>query len=479
MSARRLWRAALAAAAGLVLVVAGAVPAQAAPHTFTNGTPIIATNGQVMHAHGGGAIKVGNYYYMLGEQRVDGGNLFQAVSMYRSTDLVNWEFRNQILNRNSHPDLNPANIERPKVIYNARTGQYVMWAHKENGTNYADAEVAVATSSTIDGNYTYRGSFRPLGHESRDQTVFVDDDGTAYLISAARSNYDLHIYRLSSDYLRVEALVHRFVGDHREAPAVFKRNGVYFLVTSGASGWNPNQQRYATTTNFPAGNWSGWQNVGNSDGYRSQTTFVLTVTGSQGTSYMYMGDRWAGAHGGVPNDSTYVWLPLRFPTSTTLAMDWFPQVSIDTATGQVSGVAGQTETLTARHSSRCVDVVNGSTADGAELIQYTCNGGNNQKWQFQSTGGGYFQVVAWHSGKCMDVSDRSTANGARVVQWPCNGGTNQQWQVQDAGSGYVRLVARHSGKCLDVVQASGANGARLQQWDCNAGNHQQFRRANA
>ncbi|MCH7231890.1 RICIN domain-containing protein [Glycomyces sp. L485] len=471
---RTAWKAGIIGAAAILLATVGASPAQAAPQTFVNGSEIITTNGTAMHAHGGGILKDGGYYYMVGENRVDGGSLFNAVSMYRSTDMVNWTHANDILTRNSHSDLDPANIERPKVIYNAEYDHYVMWAHKENGSDYGDAEVAVAVSDTVDGDYTYQGSFRPLGHESRDQTVYVDDDGTGYLISAARSNYDLHIYRLTDDYLGVEELVHMFEGDHREAPAVFKRGGVYFLVTSGSTGWNPNQQRYATTTSFPSGSWSGWQNVGDSTTYRSQTAYVVEIAGSQETSYMYMGDRWAGATGGTPNESTYVWLPLRFPSSNTMAMDWYPQISIDTETGSVSGVAGETTTMVARHSDKCADVVSGSTADGAEIIQYTCNDDNNQRWQLQSAGGGYYQIVSWSSGKCLDIDGGSTANGAQAIQWTCNGGTNQQWELRDAGSGYTQLVARHSGKCLDVTSASTEDSTRLKQYDCNSGTNQQW-----
>ena len=85
-----------------------------------------------MHAHGGGVLKVGSYYYWFGENR-NADNTFRAVSVYRSTDLKNWEFRNNVLTQSSAAELNVANIERPKVIYNARTGRYVMWMHKENG----------------------------------------------------------------------------------------------------------------------------------------------------------------------------------------------------------------------------------------------------------------------------------------------------------------------------------------------------------
>ncbi|MFF3334534.1 RICIN domain-containing protein [Streptomyces sp. NPDC002888] len=42
--------------------------------------------------------------------------------------------------------------------------------------------------------------------------------------------------------------------------------------------------------------------------------------------------------------------------------------------------------------------------------------------------GGYYRLVARHSGKCLDVADASTANGARLIQWPCGTGANQQMQ---------------------------------------------------
>ncbi|MFC3492716.1 RICIN domain-containing protein [Glycomyces rhizosphaerae] len=137
------------------------------------------------------------------------------------------------------------------------------------------------------------------------------------------------------------------------------------------------------------------------------------------------------------------------------------------------GLAAGAVNLTARHSGDCVDVFNASTANGAEIAQYTCNGGANQSWEFQALGNGYHQIVARHSGKCLDVLSASTADSARVVQWTCTGGANQQWEVQDAGA-YVRLVARHSGKCLDVPSSSLVDGTRLQQYACNGGQNQQF-----
>ncbi|MFC8943162.1 family 43 glycosylhydrolase, partial [Streptomyces griseoincarnatus] len=189
---RRLY-AALAALACVLTSVVGAVSAQASPETVENATQFTDTSGNPLHAHGGGVVKVGEYYYWFGENR-NSDNTFRYVSAYRSTDLVHWEFRNHVLTEASAPELATANIERPKVMYNQATGKFVMWMHKENGADYSEARAAVAVSDTVDGNYTYQRSFRPLGHMSRDIGVFVDTDGTGYMYSAANENYDLHIY---------------------------------------------------------------------------------------------------------------------------------------------------------------------------------------------------------------------------------------------------------------------------------------------
>jgi hypothetical protein len=458
---------------GLAAVLLSGGVAQAAPVTVDVGVQFRDTSGNLVEAHGGGVVEAGGYYYLFGENRHP-DNLFRAVSVYRSTDLKRWEFRNNVLTQNSHPELRTSWVERPKVVYNASTGQYVMWMHWENGQHYGEARAAVAHSSTVDGNYTYQGSFRPLGqHMSRDITLFKDDDGTAYMVSAARENYDLHIYRLNADYRGVAQLAgNPWPGGHREAPAVFKRNGVYFMLTSAATGWSPNQARYATATSM-SGPWSAMRDVGDSTTFRSQPAYVLPVQGTQTTSYLYMGDRWAGAWGGPVGDSSYVWLPIAFSNNTTMSLSNAGQISIDTATGTIGAVGVAYDRISVRHSGKCLDIANGSQTDGAAVMQYTCGSQQNQQFRVQATGNGYYHLIARHSTKCLDVSDSSTADGAAVVQWSCNAGQNQQWSLVDAGSGYSRLVARHSGKCMDLPSSS-QDYVQFKQYPCGSGQNQQF-----
>lgn len=466
---RRVYAVLVALCLAVAAALATAGPAAAAPQTITNGTQFTDTSGNALHAHGGGVIKVGSYYYWFGEHR-NADNTFQYVDAYRSTDLKNWEFRNHVLTQSSASELASANIERPKVMYNASTGKFVMWMHKENGTDYGEARAAVAVSDTVDGNYTWQGSFRPLDtHMSRDITVFVDTDGTGYMISAARENYDLQIYRLTADYTGIAALVaDPWHNGHREAPALFKRGGVYFMLTSGATGWNPNQQQYATATSI-TGPWTTMTNIGDSTTYGSQTAYVLPVQGTSGTSYLYMGDRWGNAFGGTVNDSRYVWLPLTFPTTTTMSMSWSPEVTVDTTAGTVTGTSATYETLIARHSAKCADVTSQSLWQGAQIKQYDCNGGNNQRFWFKSLGSGYYQLMGRGSSLCL------TEGATNVTQENCTGATTQQWTVTASG-GYSTLKSRASGECLDVNGASTANSAALITYTCTGGTNQQWTR---
>jgi ricin-type beta-trefoil lectin protein/glycosyl hydrolase family 43 len=451
---------------------------------LVNGVQWADTSGKPIQAHGGGMIKVGEYYYWFGENRNSNGS-FYAVSSYRSRDLRNWEFRKDVLRSSSHAELSPANIERPKVIYNAATDKYVMWMHWENGSNYGEARAAVATSSTVDGEYTYQGSFRPLaasgvmdhdkpGYMSRDCGLFVDDDEKAYFISATNENYDLNLYLLTPDYLKVDKLAALlFKGGHREAPALFKRNGTYFLLTSGATGWDPNQASYATSSSLTSG-WSAMKNVGDGNTFYSQSTYVLPVQGSTGTSYLYLGDRWAGAWGGRVNDSTYVWQPITFPSATSMSMGWNNTLGIDAAAGTISGATRNFRFINAK-SGKALEVQGASTADGASIVQNPPSSASNQQWGLKYDGAGFFRITNVASNKVLDVPDESTADGVKLKQWTNTDGDNQAWLLIDLGAGLYQIRNKHSSKLVGVVDGASADAAAIEQRTPGTGEEQRWR----
>ncbi|HEY6723712.1 MAG TPA: RICIN domain-containing protein [Polyangiaceae bacterium] len=437
-----------------------------------NGVQWADTDGNPIQAHGGGVLKVGDDYYWFGENRNPDGT-FYAVSAYRSRDLRRWEHAHDVLTMNSDPGLDPANVERPKVVYNSATGKYVMWMHWENGMDYGEARAAVASSDTVDGDYTYHGSFRPFqdsgvmdhgkpGYMSRDCTLFVDDDGKGYFLSSSNENYDLHLYSLSDDYLSIEdraALL--FEGGHREAPALFKRNGVYFLLTSGATGWDPNQAQYATSTSL-VGGWSNMQNVADGNTFYSQSTYVLPVEGSAGTEYLYLGDRWAGAWGGRVNDSSYVWQPITFPTSTTMSMSWSNNVRIDAATGTLLGSV-DSFTFVNQKSGMLLSVDGSPTENSSDIVQNDAAAESGAVWRLNYDGEGYFRLTNAAGDKIIDVPDESTEPGTHLHLWDDNGGDHQVWRLVDIGQGAYRVINKKSGLVLGVAGGSTEAAAAVEQ----------------
>lgn len=142
-----------------------------------------ATNtGLHIQAHGAGFFEEAGVYYMIGEDKT-GGTFFQNINAYSSRNLVEWKFEASLLSQADTGDLGPHRIvERPKIIHNDLTSTYVMYMHIDSA-DYSDARVGVATCNSATGKYTYRGSFRPLGCESRDIGLFKDNDGSAYLFT--------------------------------------------------------------------------------------------------------------------------------------------------------------------------------------------------------------------------------------------------------------------------------------------------------
>jgi hypothetical protein len=286
--------------------------------------------GKRIEAHGGGFIRVADTWYWIGEDKSANSGNFKAVNCYASKNLQDWEFKKAIITRNTATALAAADriIERPKVIYNDTTKKFVMWLHWE-GKSYAEAAAGVFTSDTVDGDYTFVRSFRPNANMSRDDTLFKDDDGKAYFASAANENADLGLYELTDDYLDIRRqLATLWPGSYREAPGIMKAGGRYFLLTSGATGWDSNQAKYSTATSM-AGPWSALTNIGDGTTFDTQNAFLIPIQGASATTYIYASDRWQD-----PDlvSSKYVWLPLKV-SGSTLSLAYYDQWQLNLTAG--------------------------------------------------------------------------------------------------------------------------------------------------
>lgn len=307
--------------------------------SFTPGEKWADTDGCHINAHGGGIMYHNGTYYWYGEYKGDytyrspgvGWECYRAetggVSCYSSKDLYNWKFEGIALSPdtvNTHSDIHPTMvIERPKVIYNETTGKFVMWMHIDNH-DYGKASAGVAVGDSPTGPFTYIGSVHPNGQIARDLTVYKDDDGKAYLIYSSEGNATMQISQLTADYLKtVGTYTRNFADKFREAPAIFKRGGKYYIVSSGCTGWSPNEAEYAvadcitgpyTAINNPC------RGKDADKTFYGQSTFVLPVQGVEDT-FIMMFDKWNKVD---LIDSRYIWLPIKFE-GDELTVPWQDQ----------------------------------------------------------------------------------------------------------------------------------------------------------
>jgi len=237
--------------ASLAQPAAAAEPAKLS--AFEPGALWLDNNGKHINAHGGGMLFHNGVYYWYGEHKIEGdaGNVAHVgVHCYESRDLYNWKDAGIALPVSQDPASEITDgsiIERPKVIYNKPTGKFVMWFHLElKGQGYNAARSGVAVADQAAGPFKYLRSFRPDDSMARDQTLFVDDDGKAYQLYASEGNATLHISLLTDDYLAPAGkFIRVFEKREMEAPAICKRDGKYYFLASGCSGWDPNDARAA------------------------------------------------------------------------------------------------------------------------------------------------------------------------------------------------------------------------------------------
>lgn len=282
-------------------------------NSFNPGAVWYDEKGEVINAHGGGILLVGKTWYWFGEKR--NAHQSQGVNVYSSKDLYHWKYEGVALSQSGDPqsDITVGCVmERPKVIYNAKTKKYVMWFHLElKGQGYKAARAAVAVSDKVTGPYTFIKSFRPNDNMSRDMTLFVDDDNKAYEIYASRENYDMRIVELSDDYMSPTGKDKMIFSLHREAPAIFKYNKKYYLITSACTGWAPNKAGMHVADSL-FGEWAFLGNPLHGEGadstYGAQSTYILPVAGKKAT-FIFIADKWNPKD---LKDSRYIWLPIQF-----------------------------------------------------------------------------------------------------------------------------------------------------------------------
>lgn len=320
---------------------------------LTDFTDWLDTDGNVINASDGGVIYVDGVYHWYGMAfrplpfagKGQGGQATTTgVVMYASRDLMTWTYEGVILPCSTDPadDLyGPMRFERPKIIYNDRTKQFVLWCHYvkhpgDHGFTPGTADAGVAVCDTVNGQYRWLGYKRPIDDRGfvRDCTLFKDQDGSAYFIYDRHVGEDFagdrcqYIVKLTEDYLDFTQESMRLDAAYwREAAAVVHHGGYYYMITSDLTSWAFNQAKYFRAPSI----WGPWEDMGDPcigdedhTTFHSQTTNIFRVEGRENL-FIHMAER----HN-TKNflHSSYVWLPIQFLPGGRLQLSYRKEITL-------------------------------------------------------------------------------------------------------------------------------------------------------
>lgn len=329
------------------------------------------TNAEPIQAHGGSILFDGEKFWWYGENKhkITGTATGErcpyrhhGLKLYSSKDLYNWADEGYLFPESGDPQ-NPFYpeyiLDRPHVLYNKKTGLYVLWV-KTGRKDFGACTFTVCTGKDLK-SMKFLKEFTPSPHHAGDFDLF-ETEGKAYIVFE-NPHSCMVLRELTEDYT---GLAERY-SEHlrfgtppyiREAPAYFERGGRRFLLTSGTTSYFANPSECYDITQLH-GHWKSLGetcvNDGGSDSFRAQFSSVYRYPFAKDV-YIALGDRWlndcpldmpdmreyflnrfsAETGRGIyltaeeraqmsdcdTSNATYVWLPVRFSLSGEPYICW-------------------------------------------------------------------------------------------------------------------------------------------------------------
>lgn len=297
---------------GLSLYIA--LPAGAASVTINNAVPRIDINGDTLDAHDGCLKLFGQTYYLYGTSynNQNGFTYSNRFVCYSSPDLVTWTPHGSITN--AYDSLTGMYF-RPHVVYNKRTGKYVLWYNwYPKGQNW-NGQFGNAVSNNPWGPFVVNNAYVtiPTADTVGDFAVYTDGDTTGYCVYGWHNGSSA---MLSNDFLSIQPGTN-FIGNG-EGFCMFKRLSKYYFIWGAnccfCSGGAPADVSYSTVYSGPFTTNKTANIIGATT--HSQALGVAEIMTTTGLAYCYLGDRWQSTPNGIKgNDYVYISEPMVFDTN--------------------------------------------------------------------------------------------------------------------------------------------------------------------
>lgn len=120
-----------------------------------------------------------------------------------------------------------------------------------------------------------------------------------------------------------------------------------------------------------------------------------------------------------------------------------------------SVISGRVYSIKSFMDSRCIDVVNGLTANGSNVWTYPYNGAACQEWQIVQIPNttNEYMIKDMNSGKYLSIEDNSPNEGANGWIWYDDGSTGQIFQIVNHAGVYYKFLT----KCSNYTKALAVN----------------------
>lgn len=132
---------------------------------------------------------------------------------------------------------------------------------------------------------------------------------------------------------------------------------------------------------------------------------------------------------------------------------------------QMVEIATNVFQIRAGHSGKCLQAY---YRDGDALTQWDCAGATaSNQWRFSPAPKTEIKVLTGtgYATKCLTA--KGTAEGAELVQESCNGSIDQKFWVSQGPKGDYAFRAQNSQRCIDIAGAGVENGTTAQMWSCS------------